>query len=107
MMKTSWRINNKSQRQEPEVERCGQAARRAGGHAVLGEVCDFCRGDGVDPVLFYKWKKQLLGPANRVFENRGAKPSAQEQRLEAEPQRLNTDNSEQCQNTEQCQFIFH
>ena len=52
------------------------------------EVSDFCRREGVNPVLFYKWKKQLLGSASRIFEERGAKPSVQEQRREAEIQRL-------------------
>lgn len=47
------------------------------------EVSDFCRREGVNPVLFYKWKKQLLGSASRVFEERGSKPSAQDQRHEA------------------------
>jgi transposase len=52
------------------------------------EVSDFCRREGVNPVLFYKWKKQLLGSASRVFEDRNSKPSAQDQRREAEVQRL-------------------
>ena len=52
------------------------------------EVSDFCRREGLNPVLFYKWKKQLLGSASRVFEDRGSKPSAQDQRHEAELQRL-------------------
>jgi len=52
------------------------------------EVSDFCRREGLNPVLFYKWKKQLLGSASRVFEERGSKPNAQDQRHEAELQRL-------------------
>jgi transposase len=52
------------------------------------EVSDFCRREGVNPVLFYKWKKQLLGSASRVFEERSSKPSAQDQRHEAELVRL-------------------
>src|SRR5262245_60596905 len=52
------------------------------------EVSDFCRREGVNPVLFYKWKKQLLGSAHRVFEERGSKPSASELRHEAELARL-------------------
>jgi transposase-like protein len=52
------------------------------------EVSDFCRREGVNPVLFYKWKKQLLGSASRVFEERGSKPGARDQRHEAELQRL-------------------
>ncbi len=52
------------------------------------EVSDFCRREGVNPVLFYKWKKQLLGSASRVFEERGSKPRAQDQRHEAALARL-------------------
>ena len=52
------------------------------------EVSDFCRREGVNPVLFYNWKKQLLGSASRVFEDKTAKPSRQEERREAELQRL-------------------
>jgi hypothetical protein len=39
-------------------------------------------------VLYSAWKKQLLGSASRDFEDREAKPGVQEQRREAEPQRL-------------------
>jgi hypothetical protein len=53
-----------------------------------GEVCDFRRREGVNPVFFDKWKKQHLGSASRVFEERGSKLSAQEQGHEAELQRL-------------------
>jgi hypothetical protein len=35
-----------------------------------------------------EWKKQLLGSASRVFEEPTVKPSLQEQRREAELQRL-------------------
>ncbi len=52
------------------------------------EVSDLCRREGLNPVLYYKWRKQLLGSAGRVFEERTAKPSLQEQRREAELQRL-------------------
>jgi transposase-like protein len=52
------------------------------------EVSDFCRREGLNPVLFYKWKKQLLGSVNRVFEERISKPSVLDQRREVELQRL-------------------
>jgi transposase-like protein len=52
------------------------------------EISDLCRREGLNPVLYYAWKKQLIGSASRVFENAKAKPRAQEQRREAELQRL-------------------
>jgi transposase len=51
------------------------------------EVSDLCRREGLNPVQFYAGKKQLLGSASRVFEA-PRRPSAQEQRREAEVQRL-------------------
>ena len=51
------------------------------------EVSDLCRREGLNPVLFYAWKKQLLGAASRVFEP-PRRPSAQEQRREAELRRF-------------------
>lgn len=52
------------------------------------EVSDLCRREGINPVQFYAWKKQLLGSAARVFEDKRGRPDAQEQRREAELQRL-------------------
>jgi transposase len=52
------------------------------------EVSDLCRREGLNPVQFYPWKKQLLGSAARVFEDKRGRPNAQEQRREAELQRL-------------------
>lgn len=52
------------------------------------EVSDLCRREGLNPVQFYAWKKQLLGSAARVFEDRRGRPNGQEQRREAELQRL-------------------
>ena len=31
------------------------------------EVADLCRREGLNPTLFYLWKKQLLGSAAEVF----------------------------------------
>jgi transposase-like protein len=51
------------------------------------EVSDLCRREGLNPVLYYAWKKQLLGSAGRVFEI-PKRPGLQEQRRDAEVQRL-------------------
>ena len=52
------------------------------------EVSDLCRREGLNPVQYYAWKKQLLGSAERVFEDKRGRPNGQEQRREAEVQRL-------------------
>ena len=52
------------------------------------EVSDLCRREGLNPVQFYAWKKQLLGSAARVFEDKRGRPDARDQRREAELQRL-------------------
>ena len=52
------------------------------------EVADLCRREGLTPVLFYAWKKHLLGAAARIFEDRRGHPDAQRQRLEAENARF-------------------
>jgi transposase len=52
------------------------------------EVSEVCRREGLNPVLYYKWKKQLLGSASRIFEDKTAKPDWREQRREAEVLRL-------------------
>jgi transposase len=52
------------------------------------EVSDLCRREGLNPVQFYAWKKQLLGSAVRIFEDKRGRGNAQEQRREFEVQRL-------------------
>jgi transposase len=52
------------------------------------EVADLCRREGLNPVQFYAWKKQLLGSASRVFDDRRGRPDAQMQRLQAENARF-------------------
>src|SRR5258707_13603213 len=52
------------------------------------EVSDLCRREGLNPVQYYAWKKQLLGSAARVFEDRRVRPDAGQQRREAEARRL-------------------
>jgi transposase-like protein len=52
------------------------------------EISDLCRREGLSPVLYYQWKKQLLASADRVFEDRRGRPTAQQERLEAENTRF-------------------
>jgi transposase len=51
-------------------------------------VSEVCRREGLNPVLYYKWKKQLLDAASRIFEDKTFKPNWQKQRREAEMLRL-------------------
>ena len=51
------------------------------------EVSDLCRREGLNPVQYYAWKKQLLGsaaPASRT----GGVARREQQRREAEARRL-------------------
>jgi transposase len=48
------------------------------------EISDLCRREGVNPTMYYQWKRQLLGAAERICERKEQKPSAREQRLNTE-----------------------
>jgi transposase-like protein len=52
------------------------------------EVSDLRRREGLNPVQYYAWKKQLLGSAGRVFEDKRGRPDARQQRLEADNARF-------------------
>jgi transposase len=53
------------------------------------EVSELSRRAGINPTQYYGWKKQLLSSAGKVFaDGRESKPSAHQQRLEAENARL-------------------
>jgi transposase len=52
------------------------------------EVSDLCRQEGINPTMYYYWKKKLLGSAHLVFDEKQGRPSAQEQKQEAELARM-------------------
>jgi transposase len=52
------------------------------------EISDLCRREGLNPVLYYAWKKRLLGSANRIFKEREVRPDARQVRIEAENARF-------------------
>jgi transposase len=52
------------------------------------EISELCRREGINPTQYYGWKKQLQNGAAKLFaKGQGSKPSAREQRLEAELRR--------------------
>ena len=52
------------------------------------EVADLCRREGLNPTMYYLWKKQLLGSAAEVFGSKPGRPSHEEERKAAEVRRL-------------------
>src|SRR5262245_62003921 len=52
------------------------------------EVSDLCRREGLNPTLYYLWKKQLLSSAGQIFAAKAGRPSVAEQRRAAEVRRL-------------------
>jgi len=70
------------------------------------EISDLCRREGVNPTMYYQWKRQLLGAAERIFEKKEHKPSVREQRLGVELSRakdviaeITAENLEQAKKT--------
>jgi transposase-like protein len=45
------------------------------------ELSDLCRREGPSPALYYRWKRTLLGAAERIFQKKEHEPSAREERL--------------------------
>jgi len=52
------------------------------------EVSELCRREGLNPTLYYGWKKKLLSSAGKVFDDQEGRRSAQEERKEAELRRF-------------------
>jgi len=51
-------------------------------------VSELCRREGISANLYYLWKKQLLSSAGKIFDVKGGRPSALEEKKAAELQRL-------------------
>ncbi len=51
-------------------------------------VSELCRREGISANLYYLWKKQLLSSASKIFDAKAGRPSAAEEKKEAELQRL-------------------
>ena len=58
------------------------------GLAAGVEIADLCRREGINPTMYYGWRKQLLASAGKVFEDKADKPDRREQRLLVENSRM-------------------
>ena len=52
------------------------------------EISELCRREGINPTLFYGWRKKLLSSAAKIFGDQDGKKTAAEERKEAELQRM-------------------
>ena len=52
------------------------------------EISELCRREGINPTLYYSWKRQVLGSAAKIFGDQDRKASAKEERLAAENAKL-------------------
>jgi transposase len=53
------------------------------------EISELCRREGINPTMYYGWRKKLLGAAARIFDEKEQRGSGREERLTAELQRKN------------------
>jgi len=52
------------------------------------EVSEVCRREGINPTMFYSWKKRLMASAGQVFEEKPKKRDVERERIERETSRL-------------------
>ena len=58
------------------------------GLAAGVEISDLCRREGINPTMYYGWRKQLLASAGKVFAEKVDKPGLREERQAAELVRM-------------------
>ena len=58
------------------------------GLAAGVEISDLCRREGINPTMYYTWRKRLLASAGKVFADKADKPDARQQRQAAELARM-------------------
>ena len=52
------------------------------------EVSEVCRREGINPTMFYNWRKRLMSSADQVFEEKPKKRDLERERRETEMSRL-------------------
>ena len=52
------------------------------------EISELCRREGINPTMYYGWRRKLLSSATRVFDETSKKQDAQQQRAAHELSRL-------------------
>jgi len=52
------------------------------------EVSEVCRREGINPTMYYTWKKKLMASAAQIFEEKPRKRDAEQERTDREMVRL-------------------
>ena len=52
------------------------------------EVSEVCRREGINPTMYYTWRKKLLASAGQIFEERRKQGDAERERTERELSRM-------------------
>ena len=52
------------------------------------EVSEVCRREGINPTMFYTWKKRLMSSASQVFDEKPKKRDLERERTERELARM-------------------
>ena len=52
------------------------------------EISEVCRREGINPTMFYTWKKKLMASASQVFDERPKKRDPERERTEREMTRM-------------------
>lgn len=52
------------------------------------EVSEVCRREGINPTMYYTWKKKLMASATQIFEEKSRKRDAEQERTDREMGRL-------------------
>ena len=52
------------------------------------EVSEVCRREGINPTMYYTWRKKLLSSGGKIFEEKERQRDAERERREREVSRL-------------------
>ena len=52
------------------------------------EVSEVCRREGMNPTMYYTWKKRLMGSAGQVFDDKPKKRDVERERSDREMARM-------------------
>jgi len=52
------------------------------------EVSEVCRREGINPTMYYTWRKKLLSSGSEIFEEKGKRRDVERERREREVSRL-------------------
>jgi transposase-like protein len=52
------------------------------------DISELCRREGVNPTMYYGWKKKLLSSATKIFDDKSKADNARQERSDKEMARL-------------------